>query len=161
MSLCEQCSNRVATVHVSHIASSGTTISHLCEECARENGIPVDTKPAPQAIAENQSVAETQMQNDSECSHCHLKFSNFKKSGLLGCVHCYTEFEQDISAMVSQIHDNASYAGKRYAAHCAGVSEADDIVRLKKELAAAVTREEFELAAILRDSIRRIASVAQ
>jgi len=161
MSLCEQCSNRVATVHVSHIASSGTTISHLCEDCARENGIPLDTKPVPQIVSENQPAAETQAQNDRECSHCHLKFNDFKKTGLLGCVHCYTEFENDIIALVSQIHDNAAYAGKRYAAHCAGASEADDIVRLKKELAAAVTREEFELAAILRDSIRRIANVAQ
>ena len=87
-----------------------------------------------------------------ECGQCHLKFSEFKETGLLGCAACYAEFQEEIDRILAMSNAPTGHSGKRYPAN-AGAANAD-VKQLSKELADAVRREAFELAARIRDAIR-------
>ncbi len=78
-----------------------------------------------------------------------MKFSEFEATGLLGCAACYDEFQEDIDRILAQRGGAAVYSGKRRAT----VADAD-VKQLTEELSDAIKREEFELAARIRDRIR-------
>jgi protein arginine kinase activator len=156
MDLCEQCKKESAIVHVTRITNTGTTVSHLCEACARENGVPLEIKLPSDVPQKN--IAATALPVafvDKECPSCHMMLSDFKTKGLLGCASCYNEFEKEIDGFLVQMHGSVNHKGKRGEAHCIATNGNLDIVKLKAELECAVSREEFELAALLRDTIKR------
>lgn len=156
MDLCEQCKKESATVHVTRIAHSGTTVSHLCEACARENGVPLEIiLPSDIPQKSNVPAMSPVVFADRECSSCHMKLSDFKTKGLLGCASCYNEFEKEIDGFLMQMHGSIHHKGKRGEAHCTATNGNLDVSKLKAELSCAIDREEFELAALLRDTIKR------
>ena len=89
-----------------------------------------------------------------ECGNCHLKFSEFEATGLLGCPACYGEFQEEIDRILEQRYGAAVHTGKRYAAKAGDGAGTVDVTKLTEELSDAVRREAFELAARLRDRIR-------
>ncbi len=158
MTPCEQCHSSPATVHITQISNKVTTVFHLCETCARSKGIMVEVRQEdlrPELGHENQqqaraaSLADQAM--DRECGHCHTKLSEFKATGRLGCPACYKEFEKEIGPVRAKAH-----RGKRYAARGAELMSGADLEKLRRELTDAIAREEFELAALLRDTIREL-----
>ena len=75
------------------------------------------------------------------------------KHRLLGCGHCYTHFEEKLQPLLRRIHGNTRHTGR-----CPGGLEEPGAAgegnrKLKSQLKA-VSREEFERAAQLRDAIR-------
>jgi protein arginine kinase activator len=40
-SLCDDCKIREANVHLTHVGEEGAETFHLCEECARDRGVPI------------------------------------------------------------------------------------------------------------------------
>jgi protein arginine kinase activator len=89
---------------------------------------------------------------------CELKLSDFRAKSWLGCASCYAAFEQEIDAVLVQVHGAREHKGKQYKG-CEKVLPRDagvDINELRKKLDVAVRNEEFELAAELRDRINRI-----
>lgn len=158
MTPCEQCHSSPATVHITQISNKVTTVFHLCEMCARSKGIMVEVRQkelATEAGLENQHQAQlaplADHAMDRECGHCHTKLSEFKATGRLGCSACYKEFEKDIGPVRAKAH-----RGKRYAARGAELMSGADLEKLRHELTDAIAREEFELAALLRDTIREL-----
>lgn len=163
MTPCEQCHSSPATVHITRISNDSATVSHLCEACAREKGIMVEVPPdgqvqeidlsATRADVSSSPAAETPL-DTRECGHCHFKFTEFAASGRLGCPRCYEEFEKDVSAMLSQVHGATKHKGKQYSRREAALMAGEDVEKLRTELSDAIVREEFELAALLRDRLR-------
>ena len=159
MTPCEQCHTSAATVHITRISNESATVSHLCEACAREKGIMVEVPPDDgQAQEINLSATRADISvspvDTRECGHCHFKFAEFAASGRLGCPRCYEEFEKDVSAMLSQVHGAAKHKGKQYSRREAALMAGEDVEKLRTELSDAIAREEFELAALLRDRLR-------
>jgi protein arginine kinase activator len=93
--------------------------------------------------------------NARECRYCHLKFSEFEATGLLGCPACYDEFQEDIERILALRPGHAVHTGKRFAGKIDAAAGNTDVKQLNKELADAVKREAFELAARIRDTIRK------
>jgi protein arginine kinase activator len=90
-----------------------------------------------------------------ECRYCHFTFSEFTTKGWLGCPNCYDEFREDIDRILQQMHGSSVHTGKRYAGHAADNLGDEDVNRLTAELSRAIKREEYEMAAVIRDKIRR------
>jgi protein arginine kinase activator len=159
MTPCEQCHSSPATVHITQISNNVTTVFHLCEMCARSKGIMVEIRQEalqPELGLEIQQQAQdapiTHLavgEDDRECGHCHTKLSEFKATGRLGCPACYKEFEKEVEPLRASAH-----RGKRYSARGADLMAGADLGKLQRELTDAIAREEFELAALLRDTIR-------
>ena len=166
MTPCEHCHASPATVHITQIANNRTIVSHLCETCAREEGVIVEVGrdgivPEVQVRAEEPAQPQAQpapKEDNRECPHCRLAFSEFKAHERLGCPRCYSAFEKDIEALLMQVHGAAMHKGKRHVPRAGGYLTEDDLARLHRELEGAVAREEFELAAILRDTIQGLNS---
>lgn len=96
--------------------------------------------------------------DDRECGHCHMRFSEFRQTGMLGCPRCYDEFEKEIDGVCGLLCATERHKGKQYTPRLAIMHKSGDLDRLKKDLDGAVLREEFELAALIRDSINQIAA---
>jgi protein arginine kinase activator len=166
MTPCEHCHEAPATVHITQIANNQTTVSHLCEACARETGVVVEIGqdgivPEVQVTAEAlarphaQSAAE---EDRRECRQCRLTFSEFKAHERLGCPRCYAEFDKEIEALLMQVHGASVHKGKRHVPRSGDSMTDEDLARLLRELEDAIRREDFELAAMLRDTIQGLDS---
>lgn len=202
--LCE-CGKHEATIHEVVITSDKRKVErHLCEFCAREQGvsndpyIPIDKLISTtnyimgQALAEqDESDAREQEAKSSSsrqhasprtaptsCVGCGLSFAQFKKTGLLGCPACYQTFEDRIGPMIERAHEGGcNHVGKvpkRALNTCTQSGDSSRIesllgdVRqreqrletLRQRLAKSIHDEEYEQAAMLRDELTRLTSLA-
>ncbi len=157
---CEKCQKNEATVHLTQVIDGTVKKSHLCEACAEAGGIDLQN---PASIADalllglGQSKPEAEPgEPDEGCPHCHLKRSDFKRTGRLGCPKCYETWRDSLRPLVRSMHRGERHVGKTPRRLRAGVRRTIEIERLERELEAAVAREAYEDAAELRDRIRRL-----
>ena len=92
----------------------------------------------------------------SSCGVCGLEYGEFAASGRLGCPHCYKAFRGRLESVFE-----TRYSRKNYAAaaalpkwRAAGSKIPLKTEELRRELALAVSSENFERAALLRDILR-------
>lgn len=173
---CELCHNE-ATVHELTVSGGVPVERHLCEACAREQGL-VAGAPAPvaeliQKIA-SAGVASTAAPKAPACAECGTTFAEFKQSGRLGCPACYAAFEQQLGPILDRAHQGATHhvgkvparllqdlpdpadARATAAALAAAEARAEAIRRVRIDLDRAVKSEAYERAAELRDRLRRL-----
>ena len=46
------------------------------------------------------------------CPECGTLLSEFKKTGLAGCAHCYTAFREEVLAMIGKMQGSTRHLGK-------------------------------------------------
>lgn len=155
--VCDQCRERDAIVHLTQIVESAVTQVHLCERCAAERGIETATQKHPlgdflQAV-QQQAV---QLPGDAaRCAYCGTSLRDFRASGRLGCAHCYGAFEQSLRELLRRVHGGTRHEGWRYEVRDPDMMSRDFTLQdLRQKLQKAVSQEEFETAASLRDQIR-------
>lgn len=200
---CDRC-EREASVHEVTIRNGEKVERHLCEQCARQQGISVaseeppplvtllsqfvtvqgtDTPPGDQE-ADAKAQALGQMQ---QCPACGLTFAQFKTDGQLGCAICYQAMQAQLGPILQRAHEGATHhvgkvprrvlerlraagapgahgAATRPVADRAGAEELErtrtDRLRrlalLRKQLGEAVTAEQYERAAKIRDEVKRV-----
>lgn len=157
--LCEECEKQEASFHYTEIVNGVTTEFHLCGDCARKRGF---IFPSTFSIGdllggllepEHLLSVETGL----KCKNCGFSYSNFKETGLLGCSQCYSFFHEALEPLLKKIHGSTKHIGKfPEKKKKEKRKEVPDIELLRKELKEAVTKEEFEEAARLRDKIKEI-----
>lgn len=114
----------------------------------------------------------------TSCVGCGLSYAQFKKNGLLGCPACYQTFEDRIGPMIERAHEGGcNHVGKvprRALSTCQSAGDASRIdsllgdVRqreerlesLRQRLAKSIHDEEYEQAAMLRDELTRLTTLA-
>ncbi len=153
---------------------------HLCEACARDAGLAVATQlPISQllthAVVQKASTKLVGPGVSSRCPECGTTFGEFKESGLLGCPACYRSFEKHLSPLLDRAHEGATHhVGKvprraLRASRAGGGDEgaiesvlgpAEERARrgrlLRQQMEAAISAEEYERAARLRDELSRL-----
>jgi protein arginine kinase activator len=149
MKQCQECGLHPATIHLTQIIDNETLSFHLCEECAQKRGIHISItqQPAPDVRPEPSPALP-----DRECGSCKKKLSEFKSKGWLGCPSCYRAFEKEVDELLFRMHGSLEHKGKGYRSMMAtAVLSGSD---LQLALKAAIQDEDFERAAVLRDSIQ-------
>lgn len=158
---CDQCS-RPATHHSVEIIKGQKIEKHLCDLHAAEEGLAVKGVHAPinelltNFVKLHSGAAAGTAATDLSCSECGLTFGQFRESSLLGCAQCYKAFEAPLSPLLERAHDGGTHhLGK--VPRRAGAGEQRQLLlgRMRKRLDEAVAAEDYELAARLRDDIRR------
>lgn len=154
MKFCEECGLLPANVVLTQIVEGESRTFHLCEECAANRGIRVSSDEAAvtSAPADGQTPSAAAA-GDRDCPSCGKKLSAFRAGGRLGCPSCYEAFRQEVDALLIQMHGACLYRGKRFRDCSAAASPGNDVARLKAELDEAIRSEDFERAALIRDSI--------
>lgn len=161
--LCNVCGKNEARVHLTQIAEGKTTKVDLCEFCAKE-------KKFDEASLVSDLISEIQGKKTAilpsrggettlRCSACGYTQADFKKTGRLGCAHCYQAFEEKLRKILKSMHPAASHVGKTpeklIAKKIPQELEAHSL-RLQEQLKRAVKREQFEEAARFRDELKAI-----
>jgi protein arginine kinase activator len=175
---CDHC-EREATVHEVTVRNGVKLERHMCEQCAANQGVVVQS-PAisdlikhfvgpPQGLVPVVPPA-AQPQRAAACPHCKTTFSEFKQHGLLGCAECYSAFEGQLMPLLERAQSGGQQhvgkAPKRMGQHDGEASgepvrltleERSQRMRtLRGELEQAVKDERYELAATLRDAIKQL-----
>lgn len=93
---------------------------------------------------------------EARCKKCGRTYSDFQKTGRLGCAECYEAFAAPIDTTLRRIHGNNEHKGKIPASTGAGISKKKKIERLKAEIAKAVANEDYEAAAALHKELKSL-----
>ena len=157
--LCDNCRERDAVVHLTKIVENAVTLLHLCEKCAAEKGvettISMPKHPLGDFLQAVQQQLSTAQVDAVRCAFCATTLRDFRSSGRLGCAHCYGAFEQSLRELLRRVHGSPRHVGRVYEPpHPSEMQRATTLVELKDRLRRAIEREEFELAASIRDQIR-------
>ncbi len=99
------------------------------------------------------------MVNDGQsyyCEICGTTIQEFKKTGKLGCPHCYEVFSKEIHRFILKTHNGTKHFGNAPARHRKQFIKSREISYLKSRLKTAVRSEDYEKAAKIRDKLRKI-----
>jgi protein arginine kinase activator len=150
----------MATIHVTDTENGEKRHTSLCEDCAQEEGITGKKHATPQellnALMSQQQAAQVEAAK-LVCKECKITYAEFRQTGLLGCPACYASFEQQLVPLLERAHDGiVEHYGKvpRKAGGSPARSVQSDLIRLRRELKAAIEQEDYENAARLRDHIK-------
>lgn len=95
---------------------------------------------------------------EARCKNCGRTYSEFQKTGKLGCAECYEAFAAPLEATLRQIHGNSMHKGKIPETAGAGLSKKRQIEELKAKIAKAVAAEDYETAANLHKELKKLDS---
>jgi protein arginine kinase activator len=167
--ICQECNQRPATLHFTKIMNGDKTEIHLCEKCAQEkgelfmmngtSGFPIHNllsgllnvehpipKPKQDAFQQNEIL---------QCEHCKMTFPQFVKVGRFGCSNCYQAFKEQLKPILRRLHSgNWSHNGKIPKKIGGNIRLRKNLEDKKLRLKELISKEEFEIAAIIRDEIR-------
>ncbi len=158
--LCENCNERPATYHVVEITDNGKNELHLCEKCAHEKNIAL-----PPSLSLNEilgSLMEAHAEKDAPelantvCPNCGITYAEFRRGGRLGCPQDYTVFEKGMVPFLERIQGATSHTGKTPKEASHDSAQTAELIKLRRELNAAIANERYEEAARLRDSIKTL-----
>ncbi|BAS29123.1 UvrB/UvrC motif-containing protein [Limnochorda pilosa] len=167
--LCEDCHEREATVHITHVVNGEKSEAHLCESCAQKRSQAQGMGPfGLQSFLKGLFDPETlfgagvpgglpgAVERGVRCESCGLSLDDFRRLGQLGCGHCYQQFERQLQPVLRRIHGATTHTGKVPSRGNQTVVLRRELEKLREQLAAAVGREAYEEAAALRDRIHAL-----
>ena len=165
MIMCDECGIRPASIHLTTIVNGEKKDVNLCAECmARKKELKIDFSSLAGTISQmlggmgsaNKSEQEEEPIPDIVCEGCGTRYESFIKTGYVGCVQCYEAFRQPLSAWLMKRVGGDHHAGR----HAGGMNESIEkkkrISTLKRRQRQAISDEDYEMAAALRDQIRAL-----
>lgn len=90
------------------------------------------------------------------CDKCGMSYSEFNRTGKFGCGHCYEAFGDRVPALINRIQGSVDYKGAIPNRTNGVFKIKHQIKQLRQELQAAVAKENFERAMVLRDQIKSL-----
>tara|TARA_B100000959_G_scaffold278097_1_gene335793 strand:+ start:177 stop:668 length:492 start_codon:yes stop_codon:yes gene_type:complete len=154
MTTCDYC-DQPAIYHDVRIENGVHTTLNLCQEHATEAGISLG--PIDLSIVLNVDATFPEMQDQTSCPDCGMTIAQYKESSLLGCPTCYKRFEEQLAHVIANVQDNhTQHVGRAPSTASEDLSRHLTVRRLLKQLEKAVTQEQYEEAAVLRDELRKL-----
>ena len=157
--ICQSCEKVAATFHLTEIVEGEKKEVHLCELCAKNQGV------SPFSVASLLSeLGGTEIGSPAggepgvalECPHCGLEWDEFRARGRLGCPHDYEAFRPALVPLLEKIHGATQHIGKVPARLGQEMAVEKELIDRRRELLKAVQQEDYERAARLRDEIQKL-----
>jgi protein arginine kinase activator len=152
---CDCCPNP-AVVHETLVHNGVKTEVHLCAEHAAERGYILPTATGSSLIATKlvEKASATAARAVKTCPNCGMTMQSLRESGLVGCATCYRHFEEELGTLIERTQDGATaHVGRHPSQASSLIDRAAARNRISRELREAVSREEYERAARLRDEL--------
>jgi len=155
---CDVCQSKEATVFLTQIIDGKMQKVNLCEACSKEKGVNDPTGFALTDLLMGLGASQEIEKSPSaiKCPVCGFTQADFKKTGRLGCSHCYSVFTEGIEPMLKNMHKGTAHTGKAPVAFRKFRLHDEKIRTLQESLNNAIASEEFELAANIRDEIKKV-----
>jgi len=161
--VCQDCGKREATVHLTQVINNKKVELNLCQECAEKRGFrnPLEGVPFPLAEFLSSMLSQAQREKPSKepevaCSACGMSFSDFAKTGRLGCGNCYLTFRSQLNDLLRKVHGSTQHRGKFPHTTRDVMKPLWEETKLQEELRKAIEEEDFERAAQIRDRIKAL-----
>lgn len=166
--LCQNCGKNPATTHIKTIVNGKLTEYDLCSECAREMGYNNFFKEMDFGFGNllGGFIGAPAVKGKTvRCPKCGASFEEITESGKIGCMECYRVFHDRLLPTIHRIHGTAKHKGKIPGtaalrivepAGKIAVVETSPLDEKRAELKAAIEKQDFERAAVLRDEIREM-----
>ena len=159
--LCDACHKNEATVHLTEIINDKVTKLNLCEACARAKGAEMEEhfglSDLLAGLSDIGTSAQPHTEDMAKCGECGLTYKDFRKAGRFGCGNCYEAFKAQIAPLLKRIHGADRHVGKvPVITGGKTVRDTRTLQELKVNMEKAISMEEFEEAAKLRDRIREL-----
>ncbi|MCE5186400.1 MAG: UvrB/UvrC motif-containing protein [Planctomycetaceae bacterium] len=161
--LCQSCKQRTATIHLTEIANNQRTETHLCQECAQEQGLTVKTQVPLNDLLNTLLSAQAQAAGsepespgrEHACPECGMTLKRFAKESLLGCPQDYKEFHDELMPLIEKNQNGKSTHAGKLPSHMPPMNRREsELISLQRKLEQAIRNEDYETAAALRDQIR-------
>ncbi|MCL5069472.1 MAG: UvrB/UvrC motif-containing protein [Actinobacteria bacterium] len=171
--ICDFCKSNEASIHLIKVTNNNVEKINLCMDCIKNYSFfstedfftdltkilskffEIDIKIS--AKEENDKLFENVSVNDNKkCSFCNIDLNTIKSIGRVGCANCYNEFRDVLNPIVKTIHGSLEHKGKVPVKSSNDIKIEKEIRDLKYQLKEEVTVENFEVAAKLRDTIKKL-----
>jgi protein arginine kinase activator len=158
---CDHC-DRPAVVHETVIRNGVAKEVHLCEMHAAEFGYgpggPTAGAVPVAALLTAFSASPSASPSVRGCPGCGTTLGQIRQTGTLGCPDCYTTFEGPLAPIVQRAQAGAvGHVGRAPTAASAREAQVALRAKLVRELEEAVSSEQYERAARIRDRIHELA----
>jgi protein arginine kinase activator len=160
--MCDNCGEAPAVVHLQEIENDVVKHIDLCRRCAEERGYQSSGSSSTlQDLAEKLVTLAQDVSGEPEargirCGSCGLLYSDFSKTGRMGCPGCYDAFAAQLKTLLRKTHGATRHVGRRPGETEDLREERRELRRLRAELSRAIRHEEYESAAALRDKIKEL-----
>ncbi|MBQ2955640.1 MAG: UvrB/UvrC motif-containing protein [Clostridia bacterium] len=163
--MCDECGIRPANIRITTIVNGEKKDRNLCSEClANSQRYKHDFSTLAghlngllDALKSGGSKKEEPIP-DITCSRCGTTYEKYRKSGMVGCAQCYSDFREPLQTAISRIHGHTQHVGRMPGGIDKKLSMKLKLDKLRQELANAISAEEYENAAALRDQIRALSA---
>jgi protein arginine kinase activator len=167
---CQRCGENEARVGYTEYREGGAEELQICLECAAELGFEIRasspsedpagaTKLPPGKVLGIVSLTasitssggiSSEPKDTRVCESCGLKAEELVKQPLFGCPRCYETFESSLEPLLKRIHGASSHRGRIPGGRVVPA----DVKDLRRRLQCAISNEDYEEAARVRDELR-------
>lgn len=158
---CEMCNKNEAVVHFKQVINGDVKEIFTCQECASGHGIDISSGginiKTPEGLGDflfgnsPAAVPSDPSQAEPQCKACGMKMSDFRKLSRLGCGRCYDFMLDELFPSIESMHEDIIHLGKVPRKELKSM----EIAMLEEDLEGAVSAQNFELAAKIRDRISK------
>ena len=169
--LCENCKENTAVIHYNYSLNGHMTDIHLCQKCAYELGLSDigsankndlftglfgDWFGTGKGIGQNGYNRGTSVLYNKEkvCPSCGMSETEVRKNGRFGCAECYHTFSSLVVSMLEKLHLSSEHRGRVPVGINCSESVERKIESLTRQMNGAVSKQDYEEAARLRDAIK-------
>ena len=155
---CDLC-NKPAVVHEVSITGGKKKEVHLCLEHAQAAGVAIPGQQPINKLLTKFVIGQSPKTSGKQCPDCGITFAQIKRGNLIGCPECYNAFQDSLGSLIEHAQFGASSHVGRVPnrKHTPNQFELRSR-KLMKELDAAVTAEQYERAAVLRDRLNKLST---
>ncbi len=108
--LCQRCKKNIATVNHVEIINGNKFEGHFCAMCYAELAGDLNSKASnflwTDPFGEQEAYAEM------VCPECGARYSDYEKTGLVGCANCYTAFRDRLLPAIERIQGKSVHVGQ-------------------------------------------------
>lgn len=155
--MCDKCNEKAATVVLTQLVGDKYIKLYLCEKCSNETeGLLKEDHDSFQHFLSSLINAKTSSTKNerTKCEKCGMTIESFRKNSKVGCAECYKTFGNYFIPLAKRIHSHTEHTGKRPQKFEGELKTIQKIEQLQGDLKKAVIKEEYELAARIRDEIK-------
>lgn len=167
--LCQTCKQHTATIHLTEITNGQRCETHLCQNCAQQQGLAVKTQiplnellntllsVQPQVNSDQGQQPAEKLDSERPCPACGMTLKRFTKESLLGCPADYSEFQKELLPLIQRSHNGGDHHCGKVPSHTPSQDRKEiEMMMLSRQLDEAIKDEDYETAAQIRDKIKTL-----